>query len=127
MHRALLLSFTLTGCGPSSLEWTASTDGCPDYDFDDPSAPALTAVAEGGDTVLVEFGCVLQPADATFEPELTADGKAVEITERWTAGNEADFPFIARVQLDDISGDIQVYWFRGDDEVAFDNVSLTVD
>jgi hypothetical protein len=121
------MSFALIGCGPGALEWTAETDGCPDYDFDAPTAPALTAVAEGADTVVVEFGCVLQPADAAFEPELTADGKAIEITERWTSGDEADFPFLARVRLENLSGELQIYWFRGDDDLAFDNVSLTVD
>ena len=127
MHRALLLALTLIGCGPSALEWTVSTDGCPDYDFDDPTEPALTAVSQGSDAVVVEFGCVLQPADAAFEPELTSDGGDIEITERWSAGDDADFPFIAQVRLENLSGDVQIYWFRGDDEVAFDNVSLSVD
>ncbi len=101
----------------------ASTDGCADYDYDDPAAPSLSVVRDGGD-VLVEFGCVLQAADADFEPELAAGNKEVEITERWTAGEDADFPFVARVRLKDVSGKLQVYWYRGDDEVAFDNVTL---
>ena len=123
-HLALLATLgSLAACGPGQLEWVAATDGCPDYDYDEPADPTLSVVRDGDD-VVVEFGCVLQPADASFQPELAAGNKEVEITERWSAGEEADFPFLASIRLRDVSGKLQVYWYRGDDEVAYDNVTL---
>jgi hypothetical protein len=121
-----LLAVPLTGCSPSPLTWTSTTVGCENFDFDNPGEPSLSATANGSN-VVVQFGPVLQASDAEFAPELAVNGKEIQISEYWTEGEEVDFCFTPEVTLKNASGELQIYWFRGDDNVAFDNLTVQAD
>lgn len=127
MNRLFLVSLLGAAACASPLSTTASWTGCEDYDFDDPAEPELVAEVIGSE-VVVSLTSSLQPSDSDFDPEVTSDGKRVEIREAWTGGeSDEDFCFSPQVSLEGARGKLQVYWFRPGDEVAFDNLQVEVD
>ena len=121
----VITALALSACAGAPLEWNATETGCEGYDYQ-PTDPTLSIRQDGG-AVFVEFGCVLQPADARFEPVLDIRRNEIEISEGWSEGAEEDFPFTAQVELVDATGTLQVCWFRPGDEVAYDNVTFDVE
>lgn len=127
MDRLFPLSLLLATACASPLNTSTDWIGCENYDFDDPADPMLQAEAIDGE-VIVSLTNVIQPADSDFEPEITGDGKKVEIREAWTGGDaEDDFCFTPRVFLEGARGKLQVYWFRPGEDIAFDNLEVEVD
>ncbi len=125
--RLLPLMVLAVGCGPSELSWSSDIVGCENYDFDNPGEADLDVQVEGS-TVTAALTQSLQPADAQFDPQVSIARNSVEIREFWSEGEEDDFCFSPRVIFDGASrGKFQVFWFVGDADLAYDNVTVEVD
>jgi hypothetical protein len=126
----VLLSFLILGC-TQEMEITFYADACEDWDFEVEEATQVVAEKSDEGIVFLRKG-VTQSCDASFQPEITAQRRLIQVFEDWEAPAEDDdcetcfFPTV--VLHDPRAGDYELQWFEGRDSltpVGF--VSLTVE
>ena len=126
----LFLAIVLACANNKTLDLEASTEGCEDYDFDDPADPKFVIDQKGSDWVFSRTG-VLQACDAQFDPEYDQVGKELSITEVWTGGDVDTCPetcFTPTVTLiDPPKGKWTVLWYIDGEGTPFDNADFEVD
>jgi len=113
------------------MEITFYADACEDWDFEaEESTKVLAEKSEEG-ILFVRQG-VTQICDASFQPEIDAQRRLIQVFEAWDLPQEDDgcetcfFPTV--VLHDPRGGDYELQWFEGRESltpVGF--VSLTVD
>ena len=123
----LFLVAVLVGCSPDPLTYTTEALGCQNLVPGDAGEPKLEW-AETDEGVDVYLNGVIMLDASDFTPEVTADGRSIEVHEAWTEAGDTEFCFAPTLHLTDPApDDYEVFWFRDSSDVAFDSVVFTVE
>ena len=126
--RMVLLLPLLMACSDVRIVVGHETNGCVDYDPDNPPAEALVVEASGTSMLVYRDG-VEETCDSLFEPELDLNGNRVIVREYWSEGfADCSVCFNPTLVISDPEpGAYEVEWYVGDNSVPFDNVGFEVD
>ena len=126
--RSVLLIPLLFGCSEVRIVVGHETNGCADYDPDNPPDEQLV-VQEADLSMLVYRDGVEETCDSLFEPDLELEDNRVLVREFWTEGvADCSVCFNPTIIIKDPDpGTYEVEWYLGDNAVPFDNVEFEVD
>ena len=112
--------YLLVACGPISLEFTPETNGCENYDFDNP-APSELILVEDGDDILIQRTMVFKSANATFTPTYSVDDYKIYIREYWEGEVGDSFCWMPTVRVSSPPNRaLEFWWYDGDADISED-------
>ena len=106
---------------------TPSTEGCQNYDFDDPQDSKIESSVKGDKADVYRSFVERENLDDAFDPEIVADGNVIEVHEAWVPGSDGNATCLEpHVLIEEFEATIEVRWFTPDDDnVPVDTVNLT--
>jgi len=107
----------LVGCGDIGISYYAEV--CSDWDFDDQDEAALR-LQKQGDSILLFRPGVERACGASFQPEIDAHNRTIQVFELWEipeAAEECSTCFTPTAELSGLSqrGTYELQWFEGRD------------
>ena len=123
----ILILATMLACKPQPLTFVTSAEGCQSINFDERGDPTLESSVD--DPVQVWLNGVWLPDDSVLSAEVTADGDLISVVENWEEGESlTELCFAPTVTFEGAeAGRFEVFWYRGDADIAYDSVVLTVE
>ncbi len=96
-------------------ELSPSSQGCTNYDFDEPQESTVEASVDGDVANVWRTYVERENTDDTFDPDLSGEGNVVEVHEKWIAGSDGTSTCLEpHVQIKGFGAKIEVRWFTED-------------
>lgn len=107
---------SLLACG-QSITVDVQTDGCENFDFDNPQDSSIQQSWEGGGNANVwRTAVVLEGSNLAFDPKIEASGASIKVTELFTGEPDGtSFCYQPTVLIGGITSNVEVQWFTEDD------------
>lgn len=119
-----MLSLFLLACS-QELSMTPSQGGCTDFSYENPTPPALSWVPYADGATVTRSNILLDQSGLTFSPEVSVDHGVLVLREWWTEPETDDqFCYTASVYVEDFTGQIELRWYVGDDELPFETLLI---
>ena len=100
-------------------ELSPSSQGCTNYDFDEPQDSTVEFSVAGDVADVWRSYVERENADDSFDPDLSGEGNVVEIHEKWVAGSDANPTCLEpHVQIKGFGAPIEVRWFTADNSAV---------
>jgi len=119
-----MIPLLLLACGTPTIEYTASVEGCRDWNPTETTTPYLDIYEDNGDLVVERWG-VIQSCDAAFTPVIEPiNGYKISIREYWDASDTSPdcetclAPTIRFSQYP--SRTLEFWWYLGNEAISFD-------
>lgn len=106
---------------------TPTTEGCHNYDFDDPKDSKIESSVKGDKADVYRSYVERENLDDEFAPDIVAEGNVVEVHEAWVPGSDGNATCLEpHVIIEEFGATIEVRWFTPDDDnVPLDTVTLS--
>ncbi len=113
---AFLPVFSLLACG-QTITVDVQTDGCEDFDFDEPAESEVGSSWEGdGNASVWRTSVVLEGSNLAFDPKIEASGASIKVSELFTGEpNGTSFCYQPTVLIGGVTSGVEVQWFTEDD------------
>ncbi|GDX82547.1 hypothetical protein LBMAG42_43580 [Deltaproteobacteria bacterium] len=100
-------------------ELSPSSQGCTNYDFDEPQDSTVEYSVDGDVADVWRTYVERDNTDDSFEPDLSGEGNVVEVHEKWVAGSDANATCLEpHVRIKGFGAPIEVRWFTADNSAV---------